>query len=640
MSKIKILSPDIYNKIAAGEVVENPAAAVKELVENSIDAGATRINVDICGGGMESITVSDNGCGIDTEDIDVVFLKHSTSKLADADALFEIKTLGFRGEALASIAAVSRVKLTTRTADSDAAVTVTAEDGVISEKTFATANVGTSVEVSSLFYNTPGRKKFLKSAAREGAEITKYISRLILTAPELEISYRCDGRQVFRSKGGGVADALYAVYGADCLRNCLAVSAQFRNVKVTGYAGSPDYTKPNGTYQTLSVNGRCVTDKNINAAVMQAFRPYLMTRKYPFYVLNAEVPYDEVDVNVHPKKSEVRFADPHKMFTAFYVSLKNVLQEYSRSKIDGILGNQKSAETPEEIPVRHIQENYFEDFEAFKNGETMTPRQADTVRLFEKATEENAKRREFDKFVEEMDKNLTVENALKMLNGTDVCAVEQAPARFEGYDETCAVRAEVFDDGVSADVMSRVKILGAAFNTYLILELDDKLIFVDQHAAHERILYDEFMERGPGKSMQPLLLPYVFTVKDDEAEFIDSNMSYIKDAGFELEPFGRNTYRITSVSVLFVDVGLDKFVEFLLSSVAEFRLDDRRLIVEKIAQKACKAAVKAGYCLNETEIRYIVKAVCDNKIVQCPHGRPVTFVFTKTQMEKSFKRIV
>lgn len=635
--KINILTPDVYNKIAAGEVVERPASALKEVVENSIDAGARRIVVEVSNGGFDLISVTDNGCGIYEDDLAAVFVKHATSKLESAEDLDLIQTLGFRGEALSSIAAVSRVKLTTRQVNADSGVCVVAENGEIVSKEYVTANVGTRVEIRDLFYNTPARKKFLKSEAREGIEITKFVAKLILTNPNLEITYSLDGKTVYKTKGAGLSEAIFAVYGADCLSNCVPVSYAEDCLQITGFVGNPEYTKANSTYQTLSVNGRLVSDKNVQGAIARAFDGFLMTRKYPFFVLDLTIPFNMVDVNVHPRKTEVRFQNSQAVCGKFFRAVTNALNKFSANRVDDILGVSRGASVEKGCEKTTESSSDYKPGVLLHGISTMTPAQVEDVLEIQQQTLFSQQNKSIEQFADELERTISVQSARREI-GLDTDSVQQTGATlaFEAHEPP----VETFKQTDIADeLLLKTRVLGSAFRTYLILELDDKVIFVDQHAAHERILFDKFLE-NKSSDMQTLMFPYVFTVKEDEAEFIERNIPNILRAGVEVEPFGKNTFRICAVSTLLADTKMDKFVQYLLADTDELEVDDRTLIVEKIAKKACKAAVKAGYTLNELEIRYILKAIYENKVLQCPHGRPVTVVFTKTQLEKMFKRIV
>lgn len=634
MGNIKLLTPQIYNKIAAGEVIEKPYGAVKELVENSIDAGANRIVIEVTNGGFDLISVSDNGYGIHEDDVDLAFVKHATSKLGSEQQLNAIDTLGFRGEALSSIAAVSHVTLTTRTHNSDAGLRVTVEDGQITSRQYVSANIGTKIEVRDLFYNMPARRKFFKTPKHESVEITKFVSKLILTNPTLEITYIMDGKTVYANKGNGLEEAIFNIYGDECLSNCIKVDFVRDGLRIQGYISNPQYTKANRNYQTLSVNNRYVTDSGVSAAIMQAYSEYLMTRSFPVYVLDLYIDCDCVDVNVHPKKSEVRFLEPRLVCGAFYSCVKDALRNFTHQRVEQTFESKADEERPK---IQYSRENFLEVFNKLSAEgklDVMNRDQAETVRAIEKSTEDADDEKSLKELGAYLEREVTVQKARINLGLDDPSTVKQTSVVLEpSADFVPRVPTE---DEI---LYERIRILGAAFNTYLILELDDKLIFVDQHAAHERILFDKFTAENK-HDMQPVMFPYVFNVSDEEALFIEANLDNILSAGIEVRNFGPNTYRITAVSTLLSDLKMEEFVRYLLSSVDEFKLDDRKLFVENLAKKACKAAIKAGDTLNQYEITYIIKQVLENHILQCPHGRPITVVFSKTQLEKMFKRIV
>ena len=638
MSKIKLLTPDVYNKIAAGEVIENPVGVVKELVENSIDAGATSIVIEVADGGFSSIAVTDNGCGIDYEDIASAFVEHATSKVDSIDDLYFLQTLGFRGEALASIAAVSKVQLTTRTSENEAAVCVDVENGQIVARQYVSANLGTKIVVRDLFYNTPARKKFLKTPSREGSEISKFVSKLILTNPKLQISYYLDGQLVYKNVGKGLEEAVFAIYGGDVLEKCLPVEDSWQFMTIRGYVGNTTFSKPNKNWQTLSVNGRCIVDTRISASIMQAYKGYFMTRQYPFFVLDLEIPADHVDVNVHPKKSEVRFMQHDKVAAFFYNAVTKVLVNYieqTRSDPFGIF-----AQTEPTDPKPVVPDNFnLDDYLRQKGIQLMTTHQAQDVLGIEQATEDIDQLILQEQQSIERGKNLTVEQVRRDMGLPPLEPKrKKKPVVEEEPPQIVQMSIPVQEDEGEL-LYNRTRILGVAFKTYIILEIDDKLILVDQHAAHERILFDQFMKHRDQK-FQDLLFPYVFNVTDEEEEFISKNLLSIEKAGFKVESFGKNTYRIVAVSPLLADVQLSQFVDYLLGSVDELKLDEGEFLVEKIASRACKAAIKAGYTPNKYEITYILKHVMDGSVLTCPHGRPITTIITKTDLEKMFKRRV
>ena len=643
MANIKALKPEVYNLIAAGEVVDNPVGAVKELVENCIDAGAHRITIEIAGGGLAQITVTDDGCGIHEEDVELAFAKYATSKLESVSDLSGIQSLGFRGEALSSIAAVSRIKLTTRHSSAEVGICATVENGVVVDKQYVAANFGTKIEVRDLYYTAPVRKKFLKNEAGEKANISKFVAKFILTNPNVAITYVADGKTVYESKGNGLDEAIFAVYGTDCLTNCIPVNYDKGDLRIFGYIGTPNYSKANKNYQTLSVNGRCVTDANVSGAISQAYQPYLMTRKFPFYVLNLEVPAVDVDVNIHPKKTEVRFAKSYYVSGQFYHAVQNALEKHAFEYAEQIYSASASAIDNEPSyadatsKVTHTKEDVVSAIEKLKQSgeiEMMNSGQSKDVREIEWLTEERDKQRKFEEFAKQIECEVSVAKARQRMGMEAVSAsVKQKKMNTESDESAPTWQLP------EIKLMDRARVLGIAFRTYLFVEFEGKVFVFDQHAAHERILFDKFL-KGVDNHMQQLMIPYTFTVRDDEAIFIRENLKNILSAGIEIEEFGHNTFRITAVSQLLINTRMTDFVEFLLGSIDEFKLDDRKLIVEVIAKKACKAAVKAGESLDSYDIEYLLQQITENKILQCPHGRPIMVVFTKAQMEKMFKRIV
>ena len=646
MGQIKILTSEVYNKISAGEVVERPASVVKELVENSIDAGASSIQIAVKGGGIEFIEIVDNGSGIDEDDVAVAFLKHATSKLASASDLESIQSLGFRGEALASIASVSKMQLTTKTPFAETAVKVDVVDGQIAQKTYCSSNVGTKIVVSDLFYNTPARKKFLKTPSREGAEITQYVQKLILTNPFLEIKYVLDGKPMFNFKGTGLEEAIYVVYGADCLKNCIPINSKYQDIVVEGYVGSPEYTKPNSTYQVLSVNGRVVKDVTIQTAVRQAFAPYLMTRSYPFFVLHLTVPVDEVDVNVHPTKQEVRFADVRKVFVGVNLPIKQELARFVETRSHQILApdpdfNVLNAE-PKKTPTNALPDIYDEYLQPqSKQNVEKVEQEMDSIVVKNKQRHFEDYCTNLTKYYDETVKGNQAElQPVSQLQNTQVeqSVVLQPSTK---YMQAIAQQETFLQEQQTDDFdFSNVKILGVLFDTYMLLEIGDKAVYIDQHAAHERLLFDKFMQTSNKLFMQPMLIPHVFTVKEDEAAFIEDNLNEIAKAGIVMQPFGDNTFRVVEVASLFLNIKMDKFINYVLGYMDQYKVDSAKLNVDKIAQKACKAAVKAGDKLDSKQLEYLVKEIYKNNALQCPHGRPIYVEISKTHLEKLFKRIV
>lgn len=609
MNKIISLSKQVYDKISAGEVVERPCAVIKELVENSIDAGATRIDIEIEGGGLASMSVTDNGCGIDYEQIENAFKPHATSKITQFEDLETLSTMGFRGEALYSISSVACVTLISKTPYDEVAGKIVLNAGnVISKEQCAFAN-GTKITVENLFYNVPARKKFLKTPTKEASEITNYVARLILTHPDLEIYYKVDGKNVYYVRGGGLAEAIYNLYGQQCLDSSLLINGEFKEIKVKGYVSSPDYTKSNSTFQTISVNGRYVKDATILSAIKNAFKPYLMTKCFPVAVLDVQMDASLVDVNVHPNKMEVRFACPGTVYLAVFLVLKNALKKFAEIKAETFVGS--STQTWENS--EKIEEDFFLEKLSFSEKPKLSSRE-----IFEK--EQKANDKKFEKYLEhiemEFSSNTKKEIPQHVLNSL-VIEQPQRPLAEPVY-----------------------RVLGVLFMTYIVLEMNDEVLFIDQHAAHERILYDKYLKESDNLSMQPLLVPYVFDVNQQEQEFLDNNLEEIKKAGFELEKFGQHTYRVLSVATMFVDCKLEKLISFILSFTNDMYVESKDIIKDKIAKHACRMAIKGGERIAQSEIDYIVYTMNTNKIATCPHGRPLAVRMTKFDFEKMFKRVV
>ncbi len=643
MSIIKQLPPEIYNMISAGEVVDRPASAIKELVENSIDAGASRINISIENGGVDYIEISDNGCGIDEDDVVVAFRPHSTSKLDNADQLFSISTLGFRGEALASIAAVADVTVTTKTPFDEIAVCVAFKNGVAVDKSKVSYNTGTKIVVENLFENVPARRKFLKSNSREGTLVTKYINSLILTNPFVEINYKVDGQYVYQFKGTGLEEAIHCLYGNKCLSNCLPINSTYNGITVKGYVGNPQFTKGNSTYQTLSVNGRYIKNDTVAAAVKQAFMPFLVSRSYPFYVLDIAIDLSEVDVNVHPNKLEVRFADTRKIFVAVSYPIKDALQRHSEHRVQRLIeGNENTQMEFRLHTTQAVATNTSDVFVPYDdkvaNERNFQTGVAEFRGYDDKILNENSMRQQ-SVILEHMSK-LTLQSVLDS-EQSGVALFPHAPDLVLDYDNfdipaSDTIRRENYE---KID-FGQVTILGTLFNTYFLLEMQGQLVMIDQHAAHERILYDKYMASCADLPMQPMLVPFVVTVSPQEFAFIEDNLDTIAKAGFELQPFGSNTFRVVAVASIFVDCKFDKLFKNILQSVDLDYMDSNKLLSERIAMIACKHAVKAGDKLSDLQIKTILEQLYENRHLQCPHGRPISVEMTQKEIEKMFKRIV
>lgn len=628
--KINVLAPNVYNKIAAGEVVDRPYSVVKELVENAIDAGATEISVEIEKGGKKRIRVTDNGSGIAKEDLPLAYSSHATSKLRTADDLFFIHTLGFRGEAIASVAAVSRMEIVSRTADGEAYV-LSCEGGLLGEVLPAAGAKGTVVTVDDLFFNVPARLKFLKSDAQEEADIGSVMARFLLSRPEISFTYIADGKTKYRSFGDGLSAALVAVYGADALANCTEIRADKHGIKLHGFLGNRNYYKANRTYQSLFVNGRYVVNQTVGAAVTNAYASYLMKRQYPFYVLFLDVPPEAVDVNVHPNKADVRFADNQIIYGSVYSVVSAVLD-----------GNSRALEylaVPPKAPEKQVQERETEDPVpiVLQNGARGTAGMSYAEAKRELAFDVTIPKGNEPRFLEE-DVRMEVRQPV-----ASSAAVSETPAE-DAFEENrrllAAQAAKARQEHIDP---SELVYKGELFRTYLIYEAGDSAYFIDQHAAHERILFDRLQASWEARavSSQPMLIPFVLSLNGQEFAFLERNFSVLREIGFEIEEFGDTSVRVSAVPADLMGMDLNAFFGDVLSSMESLRaIRLSEILKDKLATAACKAAVKGGERLTENEVRALVEQMGGDVGMKCPHGRPAVVKMKKSEFEKLFKRIV
>ena len=680
---INILPPEVYNRIAAGEVVDRPYSVVKELVENAIDAGATEITVEAESGGKKLIRVTDNGSGIRKEDLKAAFLPHATSKLKTADDLAAIFTLGFRGEAVASVASVSKTTILSR-AKGEEAYSLTVEGGVFGEISPAGGAEGTVVTVENLFYNTPARLKFLKSDASEEGDITAIMARFLLSRPEISFTYLVNGKVRYRSFGDGLESALAVVYGAGTLQNCISIRAEKHGMRLWGYIGNRAYNKPNRSYQSLFLNGRYIVNQTVALAVTNAYGSYLMKRQYPFYVLFLEVPPEVVDVNVHPNKADVRFADNRIVYGTVYSVISAVLDgssaalEYISPAISSTVGKNKGAvsplpEAPEKAPALAAQPAPSKPVSpetpafqaAFKPAEAPSPAPAfkasPAQSVSPAATPQTAKPAP-RMSVEEAKKELAFE--IPKLHGRDrVRALEEEkPNTFEVRSPLASSRPAPQEEREDAFEENKKYLLerderakqqkidpatlifrGVLFETYLIFERGDEAYFIDQHAAHERLIYEKLKNKCEARTplSQPMLMPYILTVNAQEFSFLVSQFEALRALGFDIDEFGGTSVKVSSVPLDLFGMDIEAFFREVLSSMESLRairLSD--IARDKLATMACKAAVKGGERLTEEEAKRLLLDMDGDMGLKCPHGRPAVVKMKKSDFEKLFKRIV
>jgi len=641
MSKINILPPAVFNKIAAGEVIERPASIVKELIENSIDAGATRINLEITNGGISQIAVSDNGSGILPEDLEKAFLPHATSKISKAEDLESIGTLGFRGEALASIASVAQVTLTSKTKDNLSGGTIEVNGGVMGEKGEKGSPDGTYICVNNIFYNVPVRAKFLKRPKQEEGEITTLVSRLILANPDIAIKYVADGKTIYNSQGTGLNDAIFSIYGASTMQCIIPVHSIQNDYKIDGFSSKTSYFKSNRTYQTLIINGRYVNNYLISQAVSRAYEKYMMKQAFPFYVLNMTIPTDELDVNVHPTKMEVRFSNPQSIFGFVFNSITSAINkflvqsaptEFSSSldnveKMVATRDGQSILDKPEQEIKKINSDDELKSLSKvlfnFDTSSTSGDKMAEGASTMGEILIEKLKTRSIDSF--------SSNNA------------NANPDRSTDILEPKPIQQQILDDDTIADdAMLSSKVIGKVFNTFVFVEQGDKLYIIDQHAAHERLLYDLLVENLNSKQIkkQGLLIPYIFNVNYQEEEFLNNHLEMLNELGFELQPFGNLSFKVDTVPNVLCDIEIGKFFNTVLANVNSYlTIKTEDVLRDTLAQHACKHAVKGGDDLNKEELVSLVKKVSKGEItLQCPHGRPFIIEWSRNDFDKWFKR--
>ena len=693
MSKINILPAKVYNRIAAGEVVDRPYSVVKELVENAIDAGATEITVEIEQGGKQLIRVIDNGCGIERDDLQSAFLPHATSKIAQAEDLDRILTLGFRGEAVASIAAVSKMTITSKTPDGKC-YSLRSDGGELGTITEAAGENGTEVSVEMLFYNTPVRLGFLKSDKGEETDITNFVSRFILCRPDIAFTYYANGKKVLQSFGGGADEALVSVYGAATLAECIQIDANKHGIRIRGYIGNQNFSKPNKSYQSVFLNGRYIVNATIAAAISNAYGSYLMKRQYPFYVLYIDVPTEIVDVNVHPNKADVRFADNQIIYGNIYSVISAVLDGQTKALEYIVQDKLPNVETPiknnlstpvQEKNVAQIKEKIepkketktfgfatltYE--EAQREIETSAPAfvtQKQKIALpFENVEERKGftphaklgeytvshepetpvKNRKPNKHgaekLHEKFPDLFFERTILEVNDPAYEKAKKEGKQEDYFEENKRLLAELETKNKQNRIdVSTCTYAGKLFNTYLLYERKDEFFIIDQHAAHERLIFNRLKEQMQNRTVaqQPMLLPYTLDLNAFESTFIRERMQSIQDMGFDIEEFGDTSFKISAVPIDLQNIDLAKFFNEILGDISGFRsikLED--LLKDKLASAACKAAVKGGMDLTKEEIDALFALMDGDMGLKCPHGRPVVVKMTRTELEKMFKRIV
>ncbi|MBQ3498364.1 MAG: DNA mismatch repair endonuclease MutL [Clostridia bacterium] len=648
MPKINVLPREIYELIAAGEVVERPSSAVKELLENSVDAGADSITLEIKAGGIKYIRITDNGCGIAREDVRNAFTGHATSKITVSDDLDCVATLGFRGEALASIAAVSRVEMFTRTAEEETGTHAVVEGGQFISIDDAGCPVGTTIVVRDIFYNVPARMKFLKKDVTEANSVAAVADRLAVSHPEIAVRFIRDGKQTLCSSGDGkLISAVYAVYGKEFADSLIPVSGSNSTVKVEGYVSKPLNARANRNMQLFYVNGRMVRTKTACAALEEAFKGSVMVGKFPSCVLNLTMPYNFVDVNVHPAKTEVRFANEKEVFSAVYYAVKSALEQ----------GDKAPTQDASKIINQRVQKQLFAAVEPakqlrFQQGVSVAPTPETT---FVRASVEDYKKPEESIPVihenvkvaaeEPASQNVVVESVSESYSAVD----ESEPDLLGGYtpavkpvaEEVPAPPEEPQKIVITEEEKPQVRAVGELFSTYILVEYGNELLLIDKHAAHERIIYEQLKAQNKNIPSQMLLSPIPVHLSREEYAAVIADIDLLADSGFAIEDFGDGTVIVSEYPVILE--GSD--IAAQLTEIAGYLADNvRDVTTEKLDwifhSAACRAAVKAGDVTSDYELQQFAERVLSTPDIRyCPHGRPVLAGFTKRDIEKLFGRV-
>lgn len=636
MRKIAVLSQNTIDKIAAGEVVERPASVVKELVENAIDAGATAITVEIKEGGISFIRVTDNGGGIPKEQVPLAFLRHATSKITQAEDLLQITSLGFRGEALSSISAVSQMEVITKAPEDFMGVRYVIEGGQEKVLEDVGAPNGTTMLVRNLFFNTPARKKFLKTAMTEAGYVSSYMEQLALSHHNISFKYMVNGQLRLHTSGNAnLKDVIYGIYGRDITRELLPVQYEVSGLSVSGFIGKPSIARGNRNFENYYINGRYVKSKLLMKAIEEAYKPYMMQHKYPFVCLQYDIHGEDVDVNVHPTKMEVHFQNQSAIYNATYdlitdaLAGKEIIPEVSLTPKPAV-GEKQAQIKEEKIPVPEpFEKNRIAEEKPVYAPVGLRPASA------EPKTESKAEPINVNEPVKPREPEIQAkpEEQKKEAFPKEKQAVEKAE------------QLELFDNRLlSKEARIHHRIIGQLFDTYWLVEYDNKFYIIDQHAAHEKVLYERFLKEFAKKEIlsQMISPPSLISLNLQESNLLKANLEIFREFGFEISEFGGKEYSIHAVPANIYGVSVQEFFIQILDSLEQEHVSKTPdILAERIATAACKAAVKGNNRLSVKEADALIDELLNlENPYNCPHGRPTIISMTKYELEKKFKRIV
>ena len=698
MSKIRVLDPITIDKIAAGEVIERPASVVKELVENAIDAGATAVVVEIKEGGISFMRITDNGCGIDREDVRSAFLRHSTSKIRSVDDLVHIGSLGFRGEALSSISAVSQVELITKTKDQTFGTLYRIAGGKEEDLEDTGAPDGTTFIIRQLFYNTPARRKFLKTPMTEASHVGDLMTRLALSHPHISFQFINNGQSKLHTSGNGkLKDVIYHIYGREIAANLLNADYESNGIKITGFLGKPVISRGNRNFENYYINGRYAKNNIIARAIEDGYKDFTMQHKYPFVVLHIEIDGEHVDVNVHPTKMELRFNNQQEVYNTIYAAIEQglhekqliphvempepkaapvrteqkvkkpvipppqernldyfmgkmkerVMAEYEERKAskDSLQKNQESLQNQASDMQQNTAESKKDALENVKREGQYISKNAEQAGMYNVVREEKNVYMAEKQLSSPEEANVVPEESSVIPEKSQEQNKQNVQQEYTDIAKN-AKQMELFEDNLlTREAMQKYKVVGQVFETYWLVEYGNNLYIIDQHAAHERVLYEKTLKSMKTREFTSQMIspPIVLTLGMQEAELLETYMDQFTRIGFEIEEFGQDSYAVRAVpDNLFSIAKKDLLMEMIDSLSDEITRNlSLDLIDEKIASMSCKAAVKGNMKLSIQEVDALIGELLslDNPY-HCPHGRPTIIAMTKRELEKKFKRIV
>lgn len=670
MPNIQVLDQNTINQIAAGEVIERPASVVKELLENAIDAKATAVTIEIKEGGISFIRITDNGCGIAKEEIPLAFLRHSTSKIRSVEDLITVSSLGFRGEALSSIAAVSQVELITKVPSALNGSRYCIEGGAEKSCEEIGCPEGTTFLVRNLFYNTPARRKFLKTAQTEASYISDMVEKIALSHPEVSIRFINNNQSRLHTSGNhNLKDIIYSIYGRDIAMNLLPIRAEMEAVSVRGFIGNPIISRGNRAYENYYINGRYIKSGIISKAIEDAYQTFLMQHKYPFTVLHIQIDSNLLDINVHPTKMDLRIRNAETVCSFLYETIFSQLhtselipevflekkEEIAKKKLENNI--EKSERKSEKIEIRKER-----PAEPFERNRAAREQMIKETALYETAKIQNEPdyleqnqnesksltRAESESFIKSSHSEKLSDKELPSETKSEMTNTETSNTEISNIEISNIEQLDLFDGRLlSKEAREHHRIIGQVFETYWLVEYQNKLFLIDQHAAHEKVLYEKTMIRLQTREYTSQMLnpPIILTLSMREEELLVRFRSYFEEIGFEIEHFGGKEYAIRAVPDNLLGIAQKEiFLEMLdelSSEVRQQNIQNTQVIYEKVASMSCKAAVKGHHRLSRQEAEALIDELMKlENPYHCPHGRPTIVVMSKYEIEKKFKRIV